>query len=299
MKSSIAVVPFLLGLYAVAGVDEDASPFSALTEAERLELEAARITWPSLELDEEHPHTVFGEPMHAQADDQHQMLRSYHGFSVLYDDRILAPRWTCIKVTSAMADAHPEVGRESRFSRDQVLLDAGLQVATHDDYNNPAGSRDWARGHLVQFDDARGWGAQAGKESFLTSNIAPQLQAHNSAGWLTLEETCTEFARDFGVVWIYSGPIYDDHPQPFAPSRTVPAPRSFYKVLISPGENGSVDVLAFIMPHEPIERSVDLGQFLVSIDQVELETDLDFLHELPDVVEDVLESIVWEMWPDA
>jgi len=152
---------------------------------------------------------------------------------------------------------------------------------------------------MVQFDDARGYGDQAGKDSFYTSNICPQLALLNQRGWLTLEEACTEFARDYDVAWIYTGPIYGEHKVPFAKGRKVPRPIAFYKIVVSPGENGQqVDVLAFRMTHEPIPRDVDLSEYLVSIREIEQETGLDFLHELPDDVENMVETSVWEIWPD-
>ncbi len=68
---------------------------------------------------------------------------------------------------------------------------------------------------------------------------------------------------------------------------------------MSPAVDGGVDVLAFRMPHEPIPRNADLSQFLVSIDDIEDETGIDFLHELPDPIEDELEEAVWELWSDT
>jgi len=151
---------------------------------------------------------------------------------------------------------------------------------------------------MVQFDDARGYGQTAAEESFYTSNICPQLLALNQKGWLTLEEMCTEFARDYEVVWIYTGPIYGENKVPFAEDRKIPKPIAFYKIVVSPGENDQVDVLAFRMPHKAIPRNVDVSEYLVSIRDIEDETGLDFLHELPDDVENLLETTVWDLWPD-
>ena len=71
-----------------------------------------------------------------------------------------------------------------------------------------------------------------------------------------------------------------------------------YKIVVSPGDNNSVDVQAFRMPHRDIDSDVNLSTFLVSIDSIEEATEIDFLHELPDAVEDPLEAVVWELWPD-
>jgi endonuclease G len=151
---------------------------------------------------------------------------------------------------------------------------------------------------MIQFDDARGYGKKAAEESFYTSNVCPQLAQHNQRGWLTLEETCTEFARDYEVAWIYSGPIYGEHEAPFAPGRKVPRPIAFYKIVVSPGDDDQVDVLAFRMPHEPIARDADLSDYLVSVRDIEQETGLNSLHTLPDDVENEIETSVWEIWPD-
>ena len=50
-----------------------------------------------------------------------------------------------------------------------------------------------------------------------------------------------------------------------------------------------IDVLAFRVPHEPMSNDVDLSDYLVSIRDVEDETGLDFLHELPDDFENLIE----------
>ena len=41
-----------------------------------------------------------------------------------------------------------------------------------------------------------------------------------------------------------------------------------------------------------------MSDFLVSIDAIEAETDIDFLDQLPDSIERPLEKTVWELWPD-
>lgn len=78
----------------------------------------------------------------------------------------LGPCWY-----GGMADANGDFKRLSKFKKDPVIENAGYDVTVHTDDNNLPGSRKWARGHLVQFDDARGWGDTTGQDSFFTSNI--------------------------------------------------------------------------------------------------------------------------------
>ena len=293
----MAALPVVLGLLAGALPDQPDHTTTYTAAASGFALQTS-VVWPERDDFSPLPHTVFGEPRYAHHDPAVNLTREYSGFAVYYDAEMLAPRWTAIKLTREMTEAHQDVARLSRFKKDPEIEAAGYPVTVHEDYNNPPGSRAWARGHMVQFDDARGWGEQSGEESFYTSNVAPQLASHNSAGWLTLEKTCTEFARDYEVVWVYTGPVYDSDPAPFAPGRRVPNPSAFYKIAVSPGENGSVDVQAFLMPHEPVPAGADMSDYLVTIDAIEAATDIDFLPELSDDVEESVESTTWELWPD-
>jgi endonuclease G len=287
----LAVIPIIF----IFGCSKPQPSFvNQKSKAALLSAQEIRISWSKTQ---PQPSTIFGKPVYHKHDDTHNVIREYSAFTVYYDDGILSPRWTAIKVTKEIADKNKDIERLKRFKVDPEIKEKGYQTATHDDYKNPAGMKIWARGHMVQFDDARGWGQQAADDSFFTANICPQLAALNGQGWLTLEKLCTEYARDYGVVWIYTGPIYNEI-KPFAPGRKIPVPDSFYKVVVSPGQDGGIDVLAFIMLHKPTKSDTDLSQFLTSIDKVETETGLDFLHELPDDYEDFLEKTVWKLWPD-
>jgi endonuclease G len=114
-------------------------------------------------------------------------------------------------------------------------------------------------------------------------------------------------------VWVIAGPIFDDSDgQDFLAKdvehadwqqKLVEIPDAFYKIIIDELD-GEVRALAFIIDHSEgygygqgdsiIER---LSGFLVSIDQIEAATGLDFLVELDGILEDNLERRAEEtMW---
>ena len=67
----------------------------------------------------------------------------------------------------------------------------------------------------------------------------------------------------------------------------VTIPSKYYKVIYSP-KNRSM--IGFLMPN--IGSSSELKSFVVSVDSIESVTGIDFFHELPDRIENELESEV-------
>ena len=52
------------------------------------------------------------------------------------------------------------------------------------------------------------------------------------------------------------------------------------------------------MKHEAAPKGVNLSRRVKTVDYIESVTGLDFLHELPDDLEDRIEATQWELWPD-
>ncbi|WP_200761161.1 DNA/RNA non-specific endonuclease [Poriferisphaera corsica] len=265
-----------------------------------------QVDWGDGSFDQglEYPHVVFGEPGYRGHLEGVTRVRKYHGFSVYYDGRALGSRWTGIKLTAEMVDRGGEISRKGwRFKKDSWLEKQGYQVSQHKDYNNEKGKRVWDRGHMVSFDDSRGWGEASARDSFYTSNVWPQLGVLNQRAWLRLEEVCTEYARDYGVVWVLTGPVFEGEGKTigraFLSGRKVWGPDGFYKVLVRGSKDGGIEVLAFYLPQKGSNVSgIDLQRYVVSIDEVEAMTGLDFLHEIEDSLEELIESERGVMWAD-
>ena len=67
----------------------------------------------------------------------------------------------------------------------------------------------------------------------------------------------------------------------------VSVPNQFYKVLID-NNTGKTKMIAFLMPHKNSKRP--LYEFVVSVDEIEELTGIDFFSELEDSIENTLES---------
>lgn len=142
------------------------------------------------------------------------------------------------------------------------------------------------RGHLAPAGDMQ-WSEQAMSESFLLSNMAPQVGVGFNQGiWKTLEEKVRQWARSRGELYIMTGPIYIGDRIDTIGTHHVAVPTHFYKVVFDPVR---VDAIAFILPNMKL-KSRDLPHYVTSVDTVEMMTDLDFLPELEDTVEAVVEG---------
>ena len=69
----------------------------------------------------------------------------------------------------------------------------------------------------------------------------------------------------------------------------VSVPNQFYKVVLD-YNSGNPKVLAFIMPHKNSDKP--LYEFVVSVDEVEALTGIDFFPEMDDEIENIVESTI-------
>ncbi|MCJ8276740.1 MAG: DNA/RNA non-specific endonuclease [Bdellovibrionales bacterium] len=171
----------------------------------------------------------------------------------------------------------------------------GSQKRTNDfrrdpNVDDPVGSRDYSgsgydRGHLVPAGDMK-LNKTSMSETFFMTNISPQNPNMNRGIWGSLENRIRAWIRrGDGDAYIVTAPVLEDNLKTI--DSGVAIPRYFYKVIYFP----DLQIMkAFLIPNE---RPVDSNfyNFSVSVDEVEDITGLDFFADLPDDVEDELESI--------
>ncbi len=141
------------------------------------------------------------------------------------------------------------------------------------------------RGHLCPAAD-RKYSQSAHDETFLTSNISPQKHDFNSGVWNRLEQKTRYWASKYDGVFVISGGILKGNMRTIGEEK-VSVPNQFYKVLID-NNSGEPKVLAFLMPHK--DSSKPLYEFVVSVDDIENLTGIDFFSELEDTVENRIEA---------
>jgi len=143
------------------------------------------------------------------------------------------------------------------------------------------------KGHLVPAGDMK-FSKNAYEDTFYTSNISPQLPAFNNGVWNRLEHKVRYWANRFNDIYVITGGVLESEFRTIG-QEEVAVPNYFYKVLLDiDAKNKQVKMIAFLVPHE--ESNKPLYEFVVSVDELEQLTGIDFFPCLPNDIEFDLES---------
>lgn len=152
------------------------------------------------------------------------------------------------------------------------------------------------RGHMApNFAIATRFGADAQRQTFLTSNIAPQKPALNRGVWRDIEHRIAEYwTQKYGEIWVIVGCIPSASDEIHGTG--IDIPEAFYQVVVA---QTGYDVRAFavIYPQDtPLDAYPASG--LVTIDELEELTGLDFLPDLASFLQTPLEAeLPSRVWP--
>ncbi len=141
------------------------------------------------------------------------------------------------------------------------------------------------RGHLCPAGDKK-YTKEAFDETFYTSNISPQQHDFNSGVWNRLEQKTRYWAKKYNQLYVVTGGVLEDNLKTIG-TENVSVPNYFYKILLDYTEP-DIKAIAFLMPHK--ESDAPLYKFIVSIDELEKRTGIDFFPALPDPLENRLEA---------
>ncbi|WP_372753390.1 DNA/RNA non-specific endonuclease [Mariniflexile sp.] len=200
----------------------------------------------------------------------------HEGYSLSYSEPHEQAEWVAYELKKSHL-------ANTNFKRPYFEIDEAVKTgaASWRNYKNSG----YDRGHLCPAAD-RAYSKFAYNETFLTSNISPQEHAFNSGIWNTLEQKVRYWASRYNGVFVVTGGVLKG-PMKTIGSERVAVPNQFYKVLIDTN-SGKVKMIAFLMPHENSNKP--LYDFVVSVDEIEKLTGIDFFPELEDSLENKLEA---------
>ena len=222
-------------------------------------------------------------PQHAS---DHLVLLCRTGYALAHSPDCKEP----VCVAEHLLASRPKKVKRS----DDFRPDTDLKEGERSELSDYAGCG-YDRGHMAPAEDMS-WDATAMSQSFLLSNMSPQVGVgFNQQIWKTLEMKVRSWAKVRGELYIFTGPIYasNDIKRTHDDAKGVCIPTHYYKIIYDPKR---FEAIAFVLPNAKLVTK-DLPTYITSIDQVEELTGLDFLSKLKKEIQKTIETKVQpKMW---
>ena len=213
-------------------------------------------------------------------------------YSIEWDCQKKSQRWSCFQ----MHTAGTVTGRTDAWGEDPDIP----SNARFSDTNSMYKGSGFTRGHICASAD-RLFSVAANRQTFYYSNMQPQFYNFNAGDnytgvWVKMEDQVRSWVTKCDTLYVVKGGTIDKENQilmrikPNVEGGLI-VPKYFFMALLAKTGN-TYKALGFWAEHnDKVLPSVDLKDFVVSIDELEELTDIDFFCNLPDPVEKTLESL--------
>lgn len=215
--------------------------------------------------------------------------KDYPTYSLEYSYKYKHSYWIAYRFDNTTKGG---VGRNESYKPDPQL--PSQYAIGKNDYKGSG----YTRGHLCASSD-RQYSVAANQQTFYMSNISPQSgDGFNQSGsaWNTGEDKVQAWgyniSRSTDTLYVVKGgTLGEDMIKGYIPSGVAIPKYYFMAVLFRSGEN--YKAIAFYMPHENLKdnsEKKDPKKYLMSIDELEQKTNINFFHNLPSNIEKKVEE---------
>lgn len=206
-------------------------------------------------------------------------------YSLEYNVKAHHARWVCYSVDSYTAQRN--VSRKNAWSWDPLV------PSRYEVVNKDFDKGVFSRGHLVASGD-RLFSRAANKQTFYYTNMSPQRFAFNAGIWKQMEQCVQDWGASLrGEDKLYiakGGTIRADQIEAHRSGGKIVVPK-YYWMAILRKEGSHWYSLAFLAEHsKPKASRSGLKSYTLSVDELEQFTGLDLFHNLPNKIEDEVES---------
>lgn len=213
----------------------------------------------------------------------------HKNYTLRYEEKYEIPAWVVHTLKGEYTRGRASRG-DNQFIPDKKAKNGS---ALSSDYSGSG----YDRGHMVPAGDFKCC-QDLMNETFYMSNIAPQNPDFNRGIWENIESRIRGWANRDEVLYIVTGPVLKDGLPTIGRFNDVAVPEQFYKIVLfyEPNSGKKARAIAFLLPNQPLFGK-RMNNYVVSVDEVERATGLDFFSKLPDEIEDRLEKeSSWEAW---
>ena len=211
-------------------------------------------------------------------------------FCIEWDIAKKAQRWTAFRWDNTNSGGY--IKREDNF-----IEDTDIPEEYRTTYENYRGSG-YTRGHICASADR--WNSlEANRQTFLYSNMQPQLYSFNGGIWANMEMKVRSWnTADFrDTLYVVKGGTIDHNSDIIEHTSTgLLVPKYFFMAILCKNKstvNEGYKAIGFYLEHRSFyEDEKTLSPYIVSIDKLENLTGIDFFCNLPDRIENQVENNV-------
>ena len=183
-------------------------------------------------------------------------------------------------------------------------LDPQLRDSDQPDLRGGSYGGGWARGHQIPSADRLPYAANV--TTFYGTNMTPQNNQFNGGIWARLEEKVRDYASRADTLYVVTGCLYKDSEQVSGRSSgfAVRIPTHYFKALLYRGSStyataGGFNAAGFLLPHDSSISGESCFDYIMSIDELEEHTGIDFFPGLGAVTGEANASLIEAESPDG
>lgn len=200
----------------------------------------------------------------------------HDNYTLSYNEEYEQAEWVAYELKK-------NTNRSQNFQRPFFIEDNEVKTGSASWKNYKKSGYD--KGHLCPAGDMK-FSKEAFDETFLTSNISPQKHDFNEGIWNTLEQKVRYWSGKYDGIYVVTGGVLTENLETIG-NEDVAVPKFFYKVLLD-NSRGEYKMIAFLVP--AVDSDKPLYEFVVSVDEIEKLTGIDFYPNLDDSIESKLEK---------
>jgi len=211
-------------------------------------------------------------------------------YSLEWDAEKKSQRWSCYQMYAGNSG-----GYVGRYDTQSNGYPQDPNIPAKDRFvNDPYWGSGYDHGHICPSAD-RQYSYEANMQTFYISNMQPQRNIFNAGVWADMEAqlrnkwNTNKFRR---TLYVAKGGTIDNTMQTLGTTTSgLIIPRYFFMAILCEDDNGKYKALAFWIEHKNSDQSRDLSQYVINIDRLEELTGIDFFCNLPDEIENEVESV--------
>ncbi len=206
------------------------------------------------------------------------IIRTKESYVMLYDTDTKNAKWVYEILNKSTVPFHY---KKQTFKKDDTIDDGKQALDSMNGFKDE--DKDYVRGHLAAAANHM-WCQEAYKDTYLISNMTPQMSNINNGIWKTLENYCRNLIDKVRNVHVYTGPLYQNNDEG-STMKGKAVPTHYFKIVIMEDENGKAKVECYIVENKKKESETteskknDICDYSVNLNKIETMSGLTFTHK--------------------